>query len=183
MLEVEIKRSLKSNQDKDLYKIYDLYKNPFFQYVKRYGLPKDDVADIYQDAFIALCENAKKGKLDDLKSNVKTYFFAIGKYMVYNKLKQGQKSVYMETIDNFQIDSVWADYEMESESNQSNPEAEQLQIALKQLGGKCKELLNYFYYEEKKLDEIVLLMNYENKDVAKSQKSRCIKNLKNLLNK
>ncbi|MGB6083502.1 RNA polymerase sigma factor [Moheibacter sp.] len=179
MTEDEVKRYLKSNQEKALFKIYDFYKSEFLQFANRYELPKDDILDVYQDAFIALHENALKGKLDELKSNVKTYFFAIGKYMIYSKLKQDKKSIYMESADDFQFDESWS-IEEEPEENSS---VRKLEIALNQMGGKCKELLTYFYYEEKKLDEIVLLMNYDNKDVAKSQKSRCMKNLKNLLNK
>lgn len=178
MTEDEVKRHLKSNQEKALFKIYDLYKSEFLQFAHRFELPKDDILDVYQDAFIALHENALKGKLDDLKSNVKTYFFAIGKYMIYSKFKQNQKSVYMETFDEFQLDESW----IQEEGPEKNSSVDNLEIALNQLGGKCKELLTYFYYEERKLDEIVQLMNYENKDVAKSQKSRCIRNLKNLLN-
>lgn len=178
MTEDEVIRHLKSNQEKALFKIYDLYKSEFLQFAHRFELPKDDILDVYQDAFIALHENALKGKLDDLKSNVKTYFFAIGKYMIYSKFKQNQKSVYMETFDEFQLDESW----IQEEEPEKNSSVDNLKIALNQLGGKCKELLTYFYYEERKLDEIVQLMNYENKDVAKSQKSRCIRNLKNLLN-
>ncbi len=35
---------------------------------------------------------------------------------------------------------------------------------------------------EKKLDEIQKLLQYTNKDVLKSQKSRCLKQLKDLIN-
>lgn len=178
MTDEEVKKYLKSNREKALFKIYDFYKPAFFQYANKYGLPLDDVLDLYQDAFIALSEHAKTGKLDNLKSNVKTYFFAIGKYMIFSKLKTQKKSVYMESADDFQFDESWIEEEYEE-----NPAIEIVQSAMNQLGGKCKELLTLFYYDGKKLDEIALLMNYENKDVAKSQKSRCIKNLKNLLNK
>lgn len=176
MTDEEIRKYLKIGQDSKLYEIYDLYKSAFFHYVNRFGLPKDDVLDIYQDAFIASRENARKGKLDHLTSSVKTYFFAIGKYMVFSKLKQDQKTVHMASM-NLIEDDVFA-YEQEDEDNS---DIMKIQAALEQVGGKCKELLTMFYYQGKKLDEIVLLMNYENKDVAKSQKSRCLKKIKGLL--
>ena len=56
-----------------------------------------------------------------------------------------------------------------------------LQQFFMQLGNQCKKIITLFYYEEKRLDEIVELLGYENKEVAKSQKSRCLKQLKNLI--
>jgi DNA-directed RNA polymerase specialized sigma subunit len=41
--------------------------------------------------------------------------------------------------------------------------------------------LQLFYYEEKKLDEIQEQLGYTSKDVLKSQKSRCLKQLKELI--
>ena len=52
-----------------------------------------------------------------------------------------------------------------------------------ELGDRCKSVLNLFYYQGYNLDEIREILNYSNKKVLKSQKSRCIKQLKNLLNK
>jgi DNA-directed RNA polymerase specialized sigma subunit len=54
---------------------------------------------------------------------------------------------------------------------------------LKKLGEQCQKVLTLFYYEEKKLDEIQSLLGYTNKDVLKSQKSRCLKQLKDLTKK
>ncbi|WP_026764107.1 RNA polymerase sigma factor [Sediminibacterium salmoneum] len=56
-----------------------------------------------------------------------------------------------------------------------------LQSYYEKMGVHCKKILQLFYYEEKKLEEIVHLLGYENKDVVKSQKSRCIKQLKTLI--
>ena len=56
-----------------------------------------------------------------------------------------------------------------------------LQKGLNKLGDQCKKVLELFYYEEKKLDEIQSILGYTNKDVLKSQKSRCLKQLKELI--
>jgi len=52
-----------------------------------------------------------------------------------------------------------------------------------QLGDRCKSILNLFYYQGYDLDEIRVILNYSNKKVLKSQKSRCLKQLKDLVNK
>ena len=58
----------------------------------------------------------------------------------------------------------------------------QLQIAFNSLGTQCKALLSLFYMRGFTLDEIVEELNYNSKDVAKSQKSRCLKSLKQTVN-
>ena len=47
--------------------------------------------------------------------------------------------------------------------------------------GNCQKILELFYYQEKKLGDIVNALGYDNKDVVKSQKSRCIKQLRKLI--
>ena len=56
-----------------------------------------------------------------------------------------------------------------------------LQIYFLKLGSHCQKILELFYYQEKKLGDIVNALGYDNKDVVKSQKSRCIKQLRKLI--
>jgi RNA polymerase sigma factor (sigma-70 family) len=156
-------------------KFYEENKKGFAFFASRYQLDQEAITDIYQDAVIALIENAKKGSIDDLKSNLSTYLFGIGKFMIYKKLKKDKRTV---SIDDGEFPEVPFDMYEEEEIN--------LQLALlrkglKKLGEQCQKVLQLFYYEEKKLDEIQELLNYTNKDVLKSQKSRCLKQLKEII--
>jgi GGDEF domain-containing protein len=45
------------------------------------------------------------------------------------------------------------------------------------MGHPCNQILSKFYLEEQKLDEIVQTMNYNSKDVVKSQKLKCLNEL------
>src|SRR5690606_23200153 len=56
-----------------------------------------------------------------------------------------------------------------------------LQQAYIQLGPKCQEVLRLFYYEGLKLDAIQKKLAYDSKDTVKSQKSRCLKQLKQIV--
>jgi RNA polymerase sigma factor (sigma-70 family) len=165
---------LKRNDEKSIRTVYNDNKNGFILFAKRYNLSQDDLIDVYQDAIIALIENAKKGKIDDLKSSITTYLFGIGKFMIFQKLKKEGKTV---AIDDFEkIEMIYDDYSEE----ETNLQIEMLQNGFKKLGEQCRKVLQLFYYEEKKLDEIQSLLGYTNKDVLKSQKSRCLKQLKEL---
>ncbi len=166
---------LKRRDERTIDQIYQEFRHGFILFAKRYELDSDTVLDVYQDAIIALCENAEKGNMDNLQSSLKTYLFSIGKYMIYARLRKNQKKVAFENIDNFHFE--WEEYEEEKESI----EITQLRNSFLKLGAKCQEILRLFYYQEHNLDEITNIMKYDNKDVAKSQKSRCIRQLKELI--
>ena len=166
---------LKLRDERTVDRVYQEYRHGFILFAKRYSIDEDSVLDIYQDAIIALCENAEKGKLDNLKSSLKTYLFSIGKYMIFAHLRKEQKNIEYENIDNFHFE--WEEYTEEED----NEEIKQIRASFSKMGEKCQEILRLFYYQEKNLDEITNIMQYQNKDVAKSQKSRCIKQLKELI--
>jgi len=160
---------LKNGDRREIEKLYNRYRNGFILFLSRYGLPQEELTDIYQDSVVALIENARKGLMDHLEVELKTYLFAIGKFMVFKRLKK-EKEINAE-------DLIFEWYETAGEAR----DEPRLGAALQRLGGRCYELLHLFYYQEKKLDEIQLIMGYDKKDVLKSQKSRCLKQLKEML--
>lgn len=163
--------ALKNGDQREMEKLYNRYRNGFILFLSRYGLPEEELTDIYQDSIVALIENARKGLVDHLEVELKTYLFAIGKFMVFKRLKK-EKEISTE-------DLVFEWYDAGSEET----EEPGLRAALNKLGGRCYELLKLFYYEGKRLDEIQELMGYDKKDVLKSQKSRCLKQLREIMEK
>lgn len=164
--------SLKKNDEKAIRDFYDENKNGFFLFARRYNLQADDICDMYQDAIVALLENAKKGKIDDLKSSLSTYLIGIGKFMIFQKFKKESRKCALTEFEKVEI--LYEEYNEE----RINLQIIELQKGFEKLGEQCRKLLLLFYYEEKKLDQIVTDLGYTNKDVLKSQKSRCLKQLK-----
>ena len=171
--------ALKNRDENALKQIYSKNRLAFISFAKKYPITEEDVIDIYQDAIIALRDNAVNGTIDNLKSELKTYLFSIGKYMIYNKIKQQKKMHLVENSANF-IENKDA-HTFSINTNALTKEQKQLQIAFKTLGQKCKEVLTLFYYRGFDLEEIMKELSYSNKDVVKSQKSRCIKSLKSMI--
>lgn len=167
---------LRQGDDRTIQELYLNHKKSFFLFAKRYQLDEDELLDIYQDAIVALCDNAKRRKIDQMTGEIGNYLFSIGKYMIYKRVKDQNRTVSMTDFDPDEMSSFAQD---EEEDDQSS-----LQLmgeALKKLGQQCQQVLRLFYYEEKKLDEIQSLLNYSSKDVLKAQKSRCLKQLRELL--
>ena len=179
MKEQQLIRGLKDGDSKALEFAYLSYRQSFLSYAKKFPLDDDTMIDIYQNAIIALRENAMNGHIDTLKSEVKTYVFSIGKYMIYKELKSQKKmfTIQNDTATEFKEEVV----DIELFNDDLNDQQKQLQLAFKSLGETCKKILTLFYYRGFDLEEITESLKYANKDVVKSQKSRCIKSLKALI--
>jgi len=167
---------LKKGSNKALSSIYKMYKSDFIRYARKFNLSDEEVVDVYQDAILALRENVVTGKLNILNSTLKTYFFSIGKYMIYDCLRK------KNNIDFKELKELEVNYKSEEFNflftKELSEKQKKLSIAFQKLGDKCKRLLTLFYYQEYTLEEIVNELNYKTKDVVKSQKSRCLKTLK-----
>lgn len=171
---------LKQGDKKTLEKIYLDHREGFLNFAKKYNVKVEDAIDIYQDAILILRENAINGRIDDLKSNVSTYLYAIGKYRIYHNFRVQSKTIVKNDFD-------LVEENLDFDVNLYGPVLTKEQTLLKkyynQLGDRCKSILNLFYYQGYNLDEIRTILNYSNKKVLKSQKSRCIKQLKDLIDK
>jgi len=161
--------------------IYRENRSAFLNFAKKYNLPEQDNFDIYQDAIIAFYENVVSEKVLNLDSSIKTYLFSIGKYMIFKKINDYKynKPIEQEHSTVLQMQIEYYEYHEVSEGDYQR-------LVLKcfgQLGKKCQKVLKLFYYEKLTLEEIKTYLNYENYNVVKSQKSRCLKTLKELITK
>lgn len=159
-----------------LRRVYEMYREEFQHFALRYGASPEDIADVYQDAVIAFYENIKAGKVEELRSSIKTYLFSIGKFMLFRKLKkQGRTvSVEAEQLPDLGYDAVGADLELTARQSL-------MRRALDTLGGKCRQMLLLIYYRRYATESVMEEMNYSNLNVVKSQKARCMKQLRDIL--
>lgn len=171
---------LKKGDAKTLKKLYIENREAFIAFGRKYVNSEEDILDVYQDAIIALQEQIVSGKLNNLNCTIKTYLFGIGKYMLFEKNRKKQKTI----LGSYKTDEV-EDYETIAEDYYNEIVTERqrkLQEVLSKMGKKCKEILTLFYYRGYTIEDIKEHLNYENKNVVKSQKSRCLKQLKSKIN-
>ncbi|MFC3196881.1 RNA polymerase sigma factor [Parapedobacter deserti] len=169
-------KSLKAGHTETLDELYRRYRSGFLEFCKRYAVAAEVALDIYQDSIIVLYENSKQGKLDELKSSIKTYLYAIGKYKMINYLNEQSRHHYQELQGDELVEELTL-----FETDTSESRLQLLRQAYLQLGPKCQEVLRLFYYEGLKLDAIQKQLAYDSKDTVKSQKSRCLKQLKQIV--
>ncbi|WP_160114723.1 RNA polymerase sigma factor [Aquimarina sp. AU474] len=171
---------LTNSNPKDISKLYYKHRDAFLNFGKRYGADSDIMLDIYQDAFVVIRKHAIQGRLDQVDSSFKTYLFGIGKRMIYNYHKQHKHNVSLDPeihMINDKIEEI--DFDLTKE-----PSIEQklLRTFFNKLGKRCQEMLTLFYYRGLTIDEIAEKSGYENTNVVSSQKSRCLKQLKEIIN-
>ena len=171
---------LKQGDPKTLEKIYLENREGFINFSKKYNIEEDDAIDIYQDAILILRDNAVNGRIDELQSNISTYLYAIGKYRIFHNFRLKSK---LEMTNDFNLVEENIDFDVNLYGPVLTKEQQLLKKYYDQLGDRCKSILNLFYYQGYTLDEIRAILDYSNKKVLKSQKSRCIKQLRDLVNK
>ncbi|MFD2916599.1 RNA polymerase sigma factor [Psychroserpens luteus] len=173
--------ALKQGDEKLIKELYGNYRNEFLFFSKKYNIAGADSLDIYQESFLAIRKHALSGKLYDVNSSFKTYLFGIGKHLIYKKLKEYSKNQSYE----LQVHKVDFDYEEISIDATGNltKEQELLRHYFKQLGKSCQQMLTLSFYRGLTNEEIATLKGYESEAVVRSQKSRCLKTLKDLIKK
>jgi len=169
---------LREGDQKTLEKIYLDFKTEFLLFGGKINDDREMVLDVYQDSIIALYENVQNGKLTSFSSSLKTYLFSIGKFKLY-KINKDDRRFTNEATD------TDIDYTEDLDVFAENINADRVALveeAFGKLGKKCRELLTLFYYRGFDIEEIKNEMGLENKNTAKSQKSRCLSHLKKLIN-
>lgn len=169
---------LKQGSDTLLKQIYEDNRDKFINYAKQYNLSDNDIADVYQDAYIAFYDNVMSGRIQSFTSTISTYIISIGKYLILNKLKKNNRTINPdfdisvtkpkeELIDNLDIDR-----------EELTTQQQLLYKYYNTLGKKCQKLLDLFYYRGFTIKDILESGTYRSENVIKSTKSRCLKTLK-----
>ena len=148
----------------------------------------DDCRIMVQDSMFTLFNKVHNGTLTVLTCSLKTYVIGILKKIATNKASKKSKepSLFFEQGNDDTQDSIefamipmvlerWQDKENDEFQEQLQEEVRKL---VENMDDSCRTILWSYYWEGKKMKEIADVLNYSGKDVAKSQKSRCMTKVK-----
>lgn len=177
-MEKDIIEAFKLGQNHSIKNLYNQNRIPFIGFAQQYGLSQDEILDIFQESFIALRKHAISGHLSEVKCGFSTYLFGIGKHLIYKKIKEKSKTKSLEDFPKVanDYDEVYVE-----EETDLTLEQEQLKVCFEKLGESCKQMLTLSFYRGLTNEEIANLQGYESEAVVRSHKSRCLKNLKELI--
>lgn len=146
----------------------------------QHQLNRAEATDIYQSAMVVLYQNIVKGKLQNLSSSLRTYVYGIAKRLILRFFRQQKKRYHRQELVKRYLEEEQR--EMPRFMGEDEPayksQQELLQRIIRNLGDTCKQLLQLFYFENLRLKEIANYLDYKTPDVVKTQKSRCMKRLK-----
>jgi len=175
MENAEIIKRIKEGDKSVLEGIYVKYRTDFIDWMASvYSLNVYDAKELYQETIMVFYENIVNGKLNEMKSNIRTYLFSIGKNKFAELNRHWNKNT--PEINNNIPDSS----PLPGETEQADL-AKLSEKALMQMGNPCKELLILYYYHKKSMTEIAEVLCYQNGHTASNIKYRCLGQLKGLV--
>ena len=148
-----------------------------FELLSRYILNnsgnEQDAEDIFQEVMVAFINLVRAGKFRG-ESSIRTFLFSLNKNIWLNELKRkGRAMVREEKYEKQnQLEEPTADIAMELQQTKA-----ELMQAINELGENCKKILLFFYFENMSMKEIVAHLPYENEQVVRNKKSKCLKKL------
>ncbi|MBA3682214.1 MAG: sigma-70 family RNA polymerase sigma factor [Bacteroidetes bacterium] len=133
---------------------------------------KQDAEDIYQEALIILIRKIQSPGFI-LSSSLNTYIYSVCRFLWNDQLKKKNKSI--ETDIETTLFVLKAE---EIENDTTENENKLAEKAFNELGEKCKQLLQLFYFNKISLKEIATKLGFNSEKVAKNQKYRCLEKAK-----
>jgi len=140
---------------------------------------QQDAEDVFQEMIMVFIDLVQKEKFRG-ESSVKTFLYAIIRNLWLNELKKRNRSLLRDT--EYYAGSTQADHDI-GESIEANEARRQIFGLMEQLGEMCRRILVYFYYDNLSMKEIVQRLNYDNEQVVRNKKYKCMKELNELLDR
>ena len=157
---------------------------------KHYGNSDLSPEDLTQEALTRVFERIKSGNLKHITCNFKTYVINVLKNVAREQRREQSHIADSELPANDDDNDVLApvDLGIAQEAirrwldTDNEQEQEELQQAVRNIVANmedpCKTILWSYYWGGNNMKEIAGKMDYNNADVAKSQKSRCLSKVK-----
>ena len=135
------------------------------------SIGKEEMEEAYNDALLAVYQQIKEGKLDEIRISLNAYVLRVAKNKALDRARS--MSRHAKNMQDFIF------YESFSRIiSNNNEENHQLLVwvgeVVNNLQSPCKELLRFYYYDDLPLKQVAAVMKYKNQDVAKTKKSKCM---------
>jgi len=165
------------NPDQAIRFLYRTHYNLTAAYIKQNSGTEEDAEDIFQEVILSFIDILRKDKFRG-ESSVITFLYAITRNIWLNELnKRGRSKLRDEKFEKGK-DTV----EMDVSHLIMNREVKsQLMEVVDKLGEKCKKILLAFYFENLAMKEILKALNYENDQVVRNKKYKCLKQLEKMI--
>lgn len=176
--DAEIIAAISSNESLNdaIRSLYDQYAETIIAYVVNNSGSQQDAEDIFQESIVSFIESVRNNKFRG-EAAIKTFLIAIARHCWLNELKKRDRSMKREEI--YEHNREWEEADI-SERIGDREVKQQFRNLLKKMDESCRKILTLFYYENLSMKEIVQHLPYENEQVVRNKKYKCLKNLTEL---
>ncbi len=157
-----------------------LYKT-YYRLLERYVLANSgnemDAEDVIQDVMVAFVDLVQQGKYRG-EASVKSFLHTLARNLWITELrKRGSTAKRNELfeMERDQLTNDVSDYVTYQESQQTIAEL------FDRMGEKCRKILILFYYHELPMKDILKETNYENEQVLRNRKYKCLKEIAEII--
>jgi RNA polymerase sigma factor (sigma-70 family) len=158
-----------------------LYEKCFYvlsSYIEQNQGNREDAEDIFQEVILTFINLVQTDKFRG-ESSVKTFLFAINRNIWLNELKKRGRQ--LKRNEKFTGDQP--DDDPGIEKFISNRESrKQIFSIIESLGEVCRKILVAFYYENLSIADILEKLDYQNEQVVRNKKAKCMKSLEEKFN-
>lgn len=171
--------SIRSNEkiEPTVRHLYANYFESLASYVRSNNGNDQDAEDIFQECIVIFIDSVQQGKFRG-DSKIKTFLYAIMRNLWLNELKRRNRALHRET--RYYDENPKAEESVNASINE-NESKKQVASLVEQLGENCQKILRLFYYQELPMKEIFQEMGYENEQIARNMKYKCMKKMHALL--
>ncbi|HZE83375.1 MAG TPA: sigma-70 family RNA polymerase sigma factor [Puia sp.] len=157
--------------------IYQKYAATTSSFIIHYGGSQQDAEDVFQETVISFIDIVNKEKFR-MDASIKTFLVSVAKNIWLNEVKKRERSGFRDK----QFETGRNQSEMDIGQIIGDQEQKrQLRDLVYQLGEPCKKILMLFYYENLSMKEIVDHLPYENEQVVRNKKYKCLQQLTGLI--
>ena len=139
---------------------------------------KADAEDVIQEVLVVFIEMVIKGKYR-AEASVRSFLYTLTRNLWISELrKRGSANKRNTSYEDSRevIEKDISDYLVYHESQKL------IMTLFEKLGEKCNQILTYFYYNNYSMKEILEKVEYENEQVLRNKKYKCLKGLIKMVN-
>ena len=142
------------------------------------GASIHDTQDFIQDAIILFYEKVKDGALS-LDINIRGYLKKVVTHKLMDKNRKNKRFSNGELFDFGSLRDEATPYDILHEKEEQQFAKE----LMNELGASCQKILLLSIYRNHSMKEIAMEMGFQNDQIARNKKSRCLKRLRAIIKK
>jgi RNA polymerase sigma factor (sigma-70 family) len=173
--DAELVRDIQSDKhlDRAVAHIYQEYYGLLEKMVLQNSGNQADAEDVIQEVLVVFVEMVQKGKYQG-KASIKSFLYTLARNRWISEIRKRGSADRRHEYYESEKDDTEADvseYLVYKEGQQF------IQQLFEQLGEKCQQILTLFYYGDYSMKEILEQTDYDNEQVLRNKKYKCLKTL------